>query len=125
MITFYNNLPWPIYLLVSIVLGVFLIQYFLRNSKKYTLTVSIGMILISCSAILAGVVRIFHLLDLNWHLKLIELLPFPGIIFGVPLVCVGAYLKTKNDPKNRKQALIGIMIVSLCLLLLGIVLIFF
>ncbi|MDQ0888942.1 glucan phosphoethanolaminetransferase (alkaline phosphatase superfamily) [Paenibacillus sp. V4I9] len=124
MTNFYNNLPSPIYLLISLVLGFFMLQYFLRNMKRYTVTLSIGMVFVSCTAILAGVVRIFHLLDIKWHIKLIEQLPLYGFV-GLPLICIGAFLKTKDEPENREMALFGVSIFCLSFLLLAVVFLFF
>lgn len=124
MTNFYNNLPSPIYLLISLVLGIFMLEYFLRNMKRYTVTLSIGMVFVSCSAILSGVVRIFHLLDIKWHIKLIEQLPLYGFI-GLPLICIGAFIKTKSEPENRKMSLLGITIMCISFLLLGFVFLYF
>ncbi|MFM9331660.1 hypothetical protein [Paenibacillus mesotrionivorans] len=123
MISFYNSLPWPIYLLVSIGLGTFLVQCFLRNSKKYSILVSAGIILLSISSILAGVVRVFYLLNIKWHLNLIESSPLVGVI-GLPLLFVGGYLKTKDDPEKNRIILICTTIASICILMIAFVIIF-
>lgn len=74
----------------------------------------------SISSILAGIVRIFYLLDIKWHLKLIESLPLVGVI-GLPLLFVGGYLKTKDDPEKNRIILICTTIASICILMIALV----
>lgn len=119
MISFYNSLPWPVYLLVSFGVGILLIQYFSRNIREYTIPFSIGIILMSCSSIFAGIVRVFYLLGIQWNLNIVESLPLFGFI-GLPLIFVGGYLKTKDDPEKRRIILFSITIATICLLMIGI-----
>ncbi|WP_147304200.1 hypothetical protein [Cohnella lupini] len=122
MTSFYNTLPWPLYLLITIGLGAFLVQYFSRKMTEYTIPLCIGVILMSCSSIFAGIVRILYLLDLTWHIKLIESLPLFGLI-GLPLIFVGGILRTKVEPEKRRIILLGGTIAIISLMMIGTVVI--
>lgn len=101
----------------------FLVQYFSRNMGKYTIPLSVGIIIMSCSSIFAGVVKVFYLLDIQWNLNIIELLPLVGLI-GLPFVCVGAYLKTRDDPGKRRTTILAITMIVIFILTIGSILIF-
>ncbi|OXM13175.1 hypothetical protein [Paenibacillus herberti] len=121
---FYENLSLPIYLIVSIGSGLLLIAYFICRRSKYSVLFVIGMIFISLTSILSGIMRLINEYTLfNRQLEYVQKLPFIGFI-GIPLLIIGAYQQSSRDPEKRKLIIrLGVLFISIMIFLGVIVLI--
>ncbi len=81
------------------------------------------MVCIGYSSIMSGVVRIVQSYDvLEQYSKFIEILPLLGLV-GIPLILVGAYIKSKDDSEKKKQIQIIFGMLLFIVVMLGIIVI--
>lgn len=102
MNTFYNSLPWPLFLLISFGSGLFIFLYYSKNFFKHTVFSAVGMILIGVSALLVGLLRTntefqFHLSEKHIYTIVYCLVP-TGAILNI----IGAFIYNIGNRKRRK-----------------------
>ncbi|MCL6605220.1 MAG: hypothetical protein K6T94_20340 [Paenibacillus sp.] len=115
MVTIYEGLPLPIYLIITLGVSTALSVYFLKNSHNYPKTFLFGIFLLLYASFSAGLVRISLAFGIvtSPTLEIVKVLPLPGLL-GFPFICVGSYLKVKTNPLKKKV----VVITSLSMLLM-------
>ena len=89
----------------------------MKYLTKVDIFFRLGIILIASTAILAGVVKLYNLLDLEWYKKLIETLPLYGLC-GIPIMLIGGFRVTKDKPELRRLIIISTILLSFSLLMI-------
>lgn len=116
IISFYESLPLPVYLFVSIGLAIPFIFHIVKKWHKYDLFLSMGIILITCMSIMLGLVKFFESYSLfNQQRETIGNWAMLGFL-GLPLIVISAYKNTSDDPEKRKVVVIaggGLIIIAL------------
>ena len=116
----YERLPLPMYLVISLGVSLALFLYFLKNIHKYPKTFLIGMILLIYTSFSAGLIRLILVYEIVSPpiIEILRVLPLPGLL-GFPLICVGSYIKVKDEPLKKRI----VVITSLCMLLMALLVI--
>lgn len=117
MSSFYNNLPFPLYLGLTFLVPIFIMLHFFKNKSRYPSASLIGMIFLSFTGFSAGSVRIFEKYQLfdeysNWF----GAIPAPFILLTMLFLCIGLFQKGKHDPVIRKKAMIISILLTISVL---------
>lgn len=107
MSIFYDNLPFPLFIGISVIIPIFILLYFYKRKSEYPVTFLIGIVCLCFTAFSATVVRVFTEFQLyedysSWF----GAIPIPFILLTIFFVLVGAYQKVKHDEIQRKKVLI-------------------
>ncbi|WP_141136884.1 hypothetical protein [Paenibacillus herberti] len=127
MNTFYESMPLPIYLLLTIG-GSFAIGiYFLRRTYEYPTTLIFGTTFLALSSLIAGIVRILKEFNIDGKYSIyLGLAPMPFVLGSILFICIGSYQKVKHDESKRRVVLfvsIGLALIVLYVTLLTIFLV--
>lgn len=112
----YESLPLPMYLVISLGVSSALLVYLLRNTHNYPKTFLFGMILLIYTSFSAGLIRLTLAFEIVSPpiIEILRVLPLPGLL-GFPFICVGSYIKVKDEPLKKRI----VVITSLCMLLMA------
>ncbi|MBW5445150.1 hypothetical protein GE107_03610 [Cohnella sp. CFH 77786] len=120
MLSFYANIPWPMYLILSIGVPIPILIYIIKNRCKYPGSFTIALLMTSYSSVSAGLIKIDVVSNGQLHLP--TWLPLPGLA-GLPLFLVAAFQSTKDNPEKRRIVIICAVVFIVALLMIAFVVI--
>ncbi|MFD2115285.1 hypothetical protein ACFSTH_07165 [Paenibacillus yanchengensis] len=117
MSIFYDNLPFPLFIGITVIVPILILLYFHKKKSEYPTTFLVGMVFLCLTAFSAAVVRVFIEYRLyEKYLHWFGAIPIPFVLFTIPFIMVGAYQKVKHDEVQRKKILLFSLIQLLIIL---------
>lgn len=106
MYILYDNLPLPVFLVVSFLIPIAVLIYFIRHKVNYPFTALIGIAMLCLSSLSAGLVRVLRDYNLFLSSKWLGALPIPFVFGTMVFIWIGAYQKNKENEMMRKKVLL-------------------
>ncbi|GEM_PF-4780206 len=117
MSIFYDNLPFPLFLAITVIVPLLILLYFHKRKSEYPTTFLIGIVFLCISAFSAGVIRVFIEFQLyESYSRWFGAIPIPFILLTIQFIMVGAYQKVKENEVKRRKILFFSFILFLIIL---------
>lgn len=113
----FSYLPWQLYVVLSIGVAILVIMYTIKIKDNFPKIFSMGLILASCGAIAAGIIKLLVSIHVFYeYIFIVKIFGIALTALGIISILIGSFIKVKNDPYKKKMMLIMFFIFGVTIL---------